>query len=74
MNFLAYADDLVLLVPSWRALQTLISVAEFAACNITMTFNTKETVCMIFDPTNKKCCVTDTLLTAFIRNTGAENK
>jgi hypothetical protein len=28
---LAYAYDLVLLVPSWRAMQTILSIAETAA-------------------------------------------
>ena len=42
INVLAYADDLVLLAPSWRAMQTLLSVSETAASQIDMTFNTKK--------------------------------
>ena len=31
VNLLAYADDLVLLAPSWRGLQCLLAAAEVAA-------------------------------------------
>jgi len=40
VNILAYADDLVLISPSWRALQTLISVLYAHALEISMTLNT----------------------------------
>jgi len=53
VNLLAYADDLVLLAPSWNALQTLIDAAAFAASKISMTFNTKKTVCMVFNPSSR---------------------
>jgi len=54
VNLLAYADDLVLLAPSWQGLQNLLCVTEEAADQINMTFNTKKTVCMVFNPCNKR--------------------
>ena len=53
MNLLAYADDMVLIAPSWHALQNLIQVAADAAGKISMSFNTKKTVCMVFNPFNR---------------------
>jgi len=47
VNLLAYADDLVLLAPSWRALQRLPRAAEIAGININMAFNTRKTVSMV---------------------------
>ena len=47
VNLLAYADDLVLLAPSWRALQRLTRAAEIAGININMAFNTRKTVSMV---------------------------
>jgi len=38
-NILVYADDVVLLAPSWRALQYLISVLADCASNIDMRCN-----------------------------------
>ena len=54
INLLAYADDMVLLAPSWFGLQKLLSVIEDAANEINMSFNTKKTVCMVFNPCNKR--------------------
>lgn len=54
MNLLAYADDMVLIAPSWHALQNLIQVAADAAGKISMSFNTKKTVCMVFNPFNRR--------------------
>ena len=53
-NLLAYADDMVLLAPSWFGLQTLLNVVESSANEICMSFNTKKTVCMVFNPTNRQ--------------------
>lgn len=50
INLLAFADDMVLLAPSWHALQTLLLAVEDAADKISMSFNTKKTVCMVFNP------------------------
>jgi len=50
VNILAYADDLVLLAPSWRALQQLLDKLHVTAGDIHMCCNSKKTVCMIFQP------------------------
>ena len=50
VNILAYADDLVLLAPSWRALQQLLDKLQVTAGDIDMWCNSKKTVCMIFSP------------------------
>ena len=50
MNILSYADDMVLLAPSWRGLQCLLNIIDKAAMDIDMTFNTDKTLCMIFNP------------------------
>ena len=43
VNVLAYADDLVLLAPSWRALQNLLDLLllNIVAINITCNVNNK---------------------------------
>ena len=58
----AYADDIILVAPSWRGLQNLLDILQKAAADLTMSFNTVKTVCMIFRPmdSNKnlhKCTV-----------------
>ena len=53
INLLAYADDMVLLAPSWRALQSLLVTIESAAGAIDMSFNAKKTVCMVFNPCDR---------------------
>ena len=50
MNVLAYADDLVLLAPSWRALQQLLDILQKHINTINLTCNVKKSVCMIFRP------------------------
>jgi len=47
-NIFAHADDIVLLAPSWRALQYLIDVLADGANSTDMLCNTYKTVCMIF--------------------------
>jgi len=54
INMLCFADDMVLLAPSWNALQFLIDVLYNAASSLHMKFNTKKTVCMIFNPSERK--------------------
>jgi len=53
-NLLAYADDMVLLAPSWYALQQLIDLLSALAADIDMSCNTLKTVCMIFNPICKR--------------------
>ena len=50
VNLLAYADDLVLLAPSWRAMQHLLSVLYSEICSLDLTCNTKKSVSMVFMP------------------------
>ena len=47
---LAYADDLVLVAPSWRGLQHLLRILGNESASIDMTCNTKKTVSMVFQP------------------------
>ena len=56
-NILAYADDMVLLAPSWKALQSLISLLSHYALIINMLFNVDKTVCMVFNPKCKRMIV-----------------
>ena len=59
INILAYADGMVLLAPSWRGLQCLLDIIDKAAADIDMSFNTKKTVCMIFNPDVKYKIISD---------------
>ena len=60
INLLAYANDMVVLAPSWQALQSILVVIEDAASKISMSFNTKKTVCMVFNPCDKRRIICDT--------------
>ncbi|XP_065650389.1 uncharacterized protein LOC136078539 [Hydra vulgaris] len=53
INVLAYANDMVLIAPSWFFLQKLISFTNKDSSLINMSFNTKKPVCMVFNPTQK---------------------
>lgn len=59
-NLLAYADDMVLLAPSWFGLQSLLNVLESSAHEIFMSFNTKKTVCMVFNPSKRHKVICNT--------------
>ena len=56
-NIFAYADDMVLLAPSWRALQYLINELVSYADNIDMICNSNKTVRMVFPPSDKRKAV-----------------
>ena len=47
VNSLSYADDMVLLVPTVTALQTLLEVCRAYARPHDIVYNTKKTVCML---------------------------
>ena len=49
----AYADDIVLIAPSWKALQQLLHVLHAMATAIDMECNIKKTVAVIFPPGNR---------------------
>ena len=51
---LAYADDIVLLAPSWRGMQRLLDIVNAHIALIDMVVNTVKTVCMVFNP-RKHC-------------------
>ena len=52
-NVLAYADDLILLAPSWYALQQLLDTLSLHIGDSDMVCNVKKTVCMVYAPSNK---------------------
>ena len=52
VNMLAYTDDMVLLAPSWYALQSLIKILERWCTELDIVCNTIKMVCMIFKPKN----------------------
>ena len=52
---MAYADDTVLLAPSWRALQILINLLY--KCALDMTCNAAKTVCVAYDPKHTKMII-----------------
>ena len=54
LNILDYADDLVLICPSWYAMQSLIAMLELGASDYDMLCNTVKTVCMMFSPKDKR--------------------
>jgi len=60
INTLAHADDIVLLAPSWRALQKLVDVLYEHSIKIDMLCNTQKSVCMVINPRdrNKIVCTT----------------
>ena len=49
-NILACADDLVLLAPSWHAMQELINLLHLQANMIDMVCNAKKACFMVFSP------------------------
>jgi len=53
INVLAYADDIVILAPSWRGLQQLLTVLYKHSINIDMTCNNKKQVCVACKPKQK---------------------
>jgi hypothetical protein len=67
INLLCFADDMVLLAPSWRGLQILIDKLHTEALAINMTFNVSKTVCMIFKPVNSRYAICD-IFPAFSAN------
>ena len=54
MNHLMYADDLVLIAPSVRALQVLLSYWDSFAKDNDVKYNAKKTVCMFVRPKELK--------------------
>lgn len=55
VNILAYADDVVLLSPSWRGLQFEFLIDSLLLCaqTLDMACNDRKTVCMVHNPQNR---------------------
>ena len=53
INVLAYADDLVLLAPSWNAMQQMLKVLYSEFSLLDMSCNVQKTVCVVFNPKNR---------------------
>jgi exonuclease III len=53
INVLAYADDIVIITPSWKGMQQLLDILSEHATLIDMAVNTKKTQCMIFAPKDR---------------------
>ena len=54
-NIFSYADDMILLAPSWSAMQQILELHEKNCITYSILCNTKKTVCMVFNP---KCVMT----------------
>ena len=52
-NIFVYADDIVLLCPSWYAMQVLLTVLEKHCVLLDLCCNIMKTVCMVFNPKDK---------------------
>ena len=59
INLLVYTDHIVLIASIWWGLQTLLNIIEAAADDIKMTFNTKKTISIVFNPCNERGVVCD---------------
>ena len=53
-NILLYADDIVLLSPTWHAQQTLLNLCSTGVKSLAMKFNTNKSVTLIFTPCKHK--------------------
>jgi endonuclease/exonuclease/phosphatase family metal-dependent hydrolase len=53
VNILAYADDIVLMAPSWRGLQRLLDVVVQQSKAVDMSLNARKSVCMVFSPRDR---------------------
>ena len=53
VNILAYADDIVLLAPSWKALQIMLDLLCKCCKLLDITCNPAKTVCVNFPPTDR---------------------
>ena len=60
VNILAYADDIVLLAPSWRGLQYLLNIVVQESKAIDMSLNARKSVCMVFSPRDRSKVVMTT--------------
>ena len=66
---MAHVDDIVLLVPSWAALQELIDVLHADSVGINMLVNVTKTFCMVFNPKVKR-----NIISLVFRNLSLDDK
>jgi hypothetical protein len=59
INILCCADDIVLLAPTWKAMQALLNCLQSECQLINMSCNTKKTCCMIFKCHQRSLMVCD---------------
>jgi hypothetical protein len=59
LNILAYADDMVLMSPSWRGLQCLLDIVSAHICDTDMVANPNKSVCMVYVPKQRNKIVSD---------------
>lgn len=48
MNILVYADDIVILTPSWLSMQKILNIVHKHAMTLDMSCNVQKTACLIF--------------------------
>ena len=68
INILAYADDIVLIAPSWQGLQHLLDLIGTQSANIGMEINIAKSVCMVFAPKNRNRIVSSSFPVFHIGN------
>jgi hypothetical protein len=59
LNIPAYADNIVIISPSWRGLQCLLDIVSAHVCNIDMVANPNKSVCMVYVPKQRNKVVCD---------------
>ena len=72
INLLCFADDVVLIAPSWDGLQLLIDTLYILADEINMSFNTSKTVCMVFNPSVSRKIVSRNFPVFTVSNTASK--
>ena len=53
VDTLAYADDIMLIVPTSRAMRRMLSICDSFSDNFSIAFNAKKSTCLIFEHTRK---------------------
>jgi len=59
VNILAYADDIAVSAPTWKALQSLLNILNGHVAQLNMQCIVEKTVCMVFNPVNQHCIVAE---------------
>ena len=53
INIFAYADDIVLLAPSWYGLLYLLDIVVELSKSTDMSLDARKSVCMVFNPRDR---------------------